>query len=74
VSTLKKKKLPINMEVRFIEFKKLQELYCQIAGIPYNQDAVRHILDTAENIKQVVLTLPPNASQISREIYKRVKM
>ncbi len=73
VSILKKKKLPLNMEVKFLEFKDLPKLYSHIAGVSYKEDDIQPILETAEEIKQVVLTLPKNATERSREIYGKVK-
>jgi hypothetical protein len=69
----KKKKLPDNMEIRFIEFSKLPETYCHLAGIEYHPDTVEPMLHTAQKIKEVVLSLPTNAAEISREIYHKVK-
>ena len=63
VSILKKKKLPPNMQVNFLPFQNLPELYSQIAGNS----------EIAEEIKHVVLTLPKNATERSREIYGKVK-
>ncbi|MCK4517241.1 hypothetical protein KAT92_00560 [Candidatus Babeliales bacterium] len=73
VSFQKKKKIPHNMEIRFLEFHNLPELYCRVAGIEYDEALVAHFLDTAERIKQVVLSSPENAGEISREIYQAVK-
>lgn len=73
VSILKKKKLPANMEVKFLPFKELPKLYSKISGSSYKEADIQLILETAEEIKQVVLTLPPNASEIGREIYRKVK-
>lgn len=74
VSILKKKKIPPNMEVKFLEFKDLPELYSKIAGISYKEEDIQPILEIAEEIKKIVLTLPPNAQEISRKIYKKVKL
>jgi len=60
VSALKKKRLPLNMEVKYLPFPNLPELYSRIAGISYNEEDIKPILETAEEIKQVVLSLPPN--------------
>lgn len=73
VDRKKKKKLPSNMEIRFVPFIRLPELYCQIAGIPYNHEIVEPILQMAEEIKQLVLHPPNNISQISKEIYRKIK-
>jgi hypothetical protein len=69
----KKKKLPDNMEIRFIEFSKLPELYCHFAGIEYQPETVAPMLHMAEKIKEVVLSLPTNAAEISRQIYQKTK-
>jgi hypothetical protein len=73
VAAQKKKKLPCNMEVRFIEFHKLPALYCQLGGIKYDEKLVAPIMETAERIKEVVLTMPVDAGDVSRGIYRNVK-
>ena len=73
VAAAKKKKLPRNMEVRFIEFQKLPALYCQLGGVDYVAALVAPILALAERIKDVVLTMPKDAAAVSRAIYREVK-
>ncbi len=71
-----RKKLPSDMEVRFIPFAKLPKLYCEIAGITYTpeiQKEMQALLDIADVIKKIVLTTPPEAALLSEEIYNIVK-
>lgn len=73
VSAEKKKKLPKNMEVKFLEFRDLPRLYSQLAGIEYDEEKVAPILKTAEKIKEIVLALPKDAGKISKELYQNLK-
>lgn len=73
VAVEKKKKLPSNMEVRFIEFRELPALYCLLGGVNYDEPMVAPIMALAERIKDVVLTMPEDAAEVSREIYREVK-
>ena len=73
VAVEKKKKLPHNMEVRFIEFRELPALYCQLGGVSYDEPLVAPIVALAERIKDVVVTMPKDAGEVSRAIYQEVK-
>jgi hypothetical protein len=73
VDITKKKKLPHNMEVRFIEFQKLPKLYCRLGGVKYEEQSIEPIMAMAEKIKEVVMTMPKDAEEMSRGIYREVK-
>ena len=72
----KKKRLPMDMEIRFVEFNKLPALYAEIAGIDYDkekQQQIKPILQIAEIIKRIVLISPNDADKMGKEIYELVK-
>jgi hypothetical protein len=73
VAVEKKKKLPQDMEVKFIEFKQLPQLYSHLAGTECDEGKIAPILKIAERIKEIVLALPKNASKISKELYQSLK-
>lgn len=73
-SFLKKKRIPLNMEIRFLEFRDLPALYSRIAGIENNGRDIAPIMGMAERIREVILGLSENAGETSREIYQAVKM
>ena len=73
VAVEKKKKLPKDMEVKFIEFKHLPQLYSHLAGIECDEEKVAPILKTAEQIKEIVLALPKDAGKISKALYQSLK-
>ncbi len=67
-----KRKLPWNMEVRFVEFKDLPKLYTHIAGQEYTdelREMVRPIIEISEIIKKAVL----NSVDDAQEIYTIVR-
>lgn len=73
----KKKKLPSNMEVRFLPFEELPSLYCKIAGYDFDSNLQRKIyplLEIAGFLKKILITNPDQAEKISKEIYKYVKL
>lgn len=69
-NTSTKKKLPHNMEVRYIDFTKLPSLYCDLAGIKFESNKVDHLMRCAKEIKDIITSLPTNIETRIAEIEK----
>ena len=69
----KKKKLPENMEVRYIDFFELPQLYCELAGLSCDAQQVAWILEWAQFIKDTVVGLKEDASSISGAMKEVIK-
>jgi hypothetical protein len=53
-SDRKRKRLPGDMEVRFINFMDIAKLYCQISDIAFDAWKVQDLLDEAQGIKEEI--------------------
>ena len=67
------KKIPRNMEVRYVNFLELPRFYCDLANIDYDEDKVKVINDWARTIKGYILNPPTNVHSVVKEIYGDIK-
>lgn len=70
-----KKKLPKNMEVRFISFFELPKLYCEIGGLNYleYEANIKSSLTIAQFLKDLVLEAPDHTEEVSKKISRMIK-
>ncbi len=76
IKSKNKRKLPHNMEVRFVEFKNLPKLYTDIAGQEYTDELnemVRPIMEISEIIKKAVLNSVDIEDGYAKGIYGIVR-
>ena len=70
------KHLPQNMEVRFLPFFQLSELYCKLAGIEYIaslQHKITPIMEIARIIKSLASGVATEIQDISKSVYRILK-
>lgn len=70
----KKRKIPDNMEIRYVDFFDLPFLYADLANIDYDLKKMKSILKIASDIKEIVLKLPENAKEMAEEIAAKIKI
>ncbi|WP_372371422.1 hypothetical protein [Candidatus Uabimicrobium sp. HlEnr_7] len=67
------KKIPRNMEVRYIDFLELSKFYCDLANIKYEAEKVKAINKWAKEIKNLIMKPPHNVRSLVKEMYQEIK-